>query len=257
MTWPHALPNPARTGTAIALACLLAFATPAVAVASSKPHHHQGSKRSGPEPGPPTTPDRTPTTPDTTPYTPPEATAPVAPAPVIAAPAPAPAPATHKAATKHKPRPKKHRHAKKHHHAKLAAHKPKPPPAPKAAAKPVSNSIVGQSPNALSLAVIPIVLLVLAAALAATAIGTKVIRSRRLAAGDPEAYASEYDTPAHGFEAVSPPAIKGERLPLYGERMRLYGERMRVAVAERGVELAIVGVGLAAAIALGALVGGM
>jgi hypothetical protein len=190
MTWPHALLNPARIGTAIALACVLAFATPALAVTSSKPHHHTGSKRSrtsGPEPGPPTTPKTTPTTPATTPYTAPEETAPVAPAPETAAPAPAAAPVTHTAATKHKPR------AKKHHHAKFAAAKPKPkpPPAPNPAAKRVSDPVVNQSSGELSLALTTLVLLTLAAALAATAIGTKLVRSRRLGAADREAEAYE------------------------------------------------------------------
>jgi outer membrane biosynthesis protein TonB len=266
MMWPHDAPNPARIGTAIVLACLLAFAAPALAVASSKPHHHTDSKPSrtttGPQPGPPTTPQKTTpqtttpqtTTPETTtPYTPPVTTTP--PAPDIEAPAPAPAPVaappTHKAATKHKPRPKKHH---QHHHAKLAklaAHKPKPkPPRPsKPAAQRASDSIVSQSANTMSLALIPLILLALAAALAATAIGTK-IRSRRLAAADPEANAYEYDTPAQGFAALTPHAA-------HGERLRLYGERVRLALAARGTEITIVGVGLAAAVALGALVGGM
>lgn len=196
--WPHALLNPARIGTAIVLGCLLAFAAPALAVTWSKPHHHhagsKGYQTSGPEPGPPTTPTTTPTpkkspTPTPTPYTAPPTTTPPVALPYYA-PAPAAAPTTHTAASKHKPRPKN-----RHHAAPAAAKpKPKPPPAPAPAAKLLTDPVVNQSSGELSLALTMLVLLALAAALAATAFGTKVARSRRLAAADSEA--ASYESPS-------------------------------------------------------------
>ena len=46
----------------------------------------------------------------------------------------------------------------------------------------------------------------------------------------------------------------GERFRAGRELRRVYGDRLRVAFDERAVEVAIVGLGLAAAIVLGALI---
>jgi hypothetical protein len=50
--------------------------------------------------------------------------------------------------------------------------------------------------------------------------------------------------------------INGGRHPAGGGFFRGYGDRMRVAFGERGADVLLLGLGLAAAIALGALVAG-
>ncbi len=251
-----------RTTAAVMATCLVALAAPALA-AGPPQHHHHHTPTTQPKTRHKTTPTPAPAQPAPAPSTtstPPATSTPAAPAPT---PAPAAKPAVHKPAAKHKPKPAAHRAVK---HSAPAA---KPPSVAKP--KPASAPLVKQSSGGLPVTIIAVALLALAAGLAATALGTKVIRRRRLA-GDHGAFAwgataaaaghrllpwrreksDEYDTPARGYAALVP----GSDQPK-GDRRRVYGDRLRVALGERGMEIAIVGLGLAAAVLLGALVGGM
>jgi hypothetical protein len=54
----------------------------------------------------------------------------------------------------------------------------------------------------------------------------------------------------------APAWAEHSRFPAGREFLRVYGDRMRVAFDERGMEVVIITLGLAAAVALGALVAG-
>ncbi len=239
--------NRALRVAVVSLACLAAACFPALAAQPPKHHHHHHHHtKTQPTPPSPTTstppPLTTTTPPPLTTTTPPPTTTPYVPL----APAATPVAPVPKRAAAHTPRPPAHR-AEKH----VASPPPSQPP--RANAERAADTIADPGSSGLPTSLIVLVLLGLAGSLAVVAVGTKFVRARRFAGAESWREASQQVETTRREE----PRIAGYQEITNHDRLRVYGYRIRMAIDERGLEVAFVGVGLVAAILLGALIGGM